>query len=106
MSCSSIWVCPGCLVSRAFGSQSRGFQNSLTNPSAESEIGVRLRLAGDFRPPEAKATVLAHSDPAAANTFAAPEQVKPAPLSVAVADNRVNRQAAETGRCVAADTLG
>ena len=62
---------------------------TLTNPSAESEIGARLRTAGALRPLEAKATVLAHSDPAAANTFTAPEQVKPAALNVAIADNRV-----------------
>ena len=58
---------------------------TLTNPSAEASITARLRLAGATRPAEAQATGLSHADPAAANTFTAPEEVAPRPLPVNVA---------------------
>jgi alpha-L-arabinofuranosidase len=58
---------------------------TLTNASADSEIVVRLRAPGAR---EARGTVLTHADPAAANTFATPEEVKPAALPVTLAGDR------------------
>ena len=60
---------------------------TLTNPSADAPITVRIRLAGAARPVEAHGTVLAHADPAAANTFTAPEEVAPKPLSASIAQD-------------------
>jgi alpha-N-arabinofuranosidase len=58
---------------------------TLTNASTDSDIAVRLRVPGAL---EAKGTVLTHSDPAAANTFTAPEEVKPASLPVTVSGDK------------------
>jgi alpha-N-arabinofuranosidase len=58
---------------------------TLTNPSAENPITARLRFTGSARAAEARGTVLTHADPAAANTFAEPETVRPAQLKVEVA---------------------
>lgn len=55
---------------------------TVTNPSAENTLKIRLRLSGRARPVEARGTVLAHSDMHAGNTFTHPEEVKPAPLAV------------------------
>jgi alpha-N-arabinofuranosidase len=62
---------------------------TLTNPSAESSIAARLRLAGSLRPLEAQGTVLTHADPAAANTFASPEQVIPGKLAAGIAGDGI-----------------
>lgn len=62
----------------------RNVHVTLTNPSVESATSVRLRLSGSLQVIEGRATVLHHEDPAAANTFTAPEQVVPAPLAVEV----------------------
>jgi len=54
---------------------------TLTNPSLNDALTVRLRGASAT---EARATVLTHADMNAANTFAAPDNVHPAPLAVRV----------------------
>lgn len=60
---------------------------TLTNPSLDTELALRVRLAKGARPTEARATVLTHQDIRATNTFTDPNEVKPAshPISV-VAD--------------------
>jgi alpha-L-arabinofuranosidase len=56
---------------------------TLTNPSVESPLAVRLQL-GNAQATEARATVLTHDDMRARNTFEKPDEVKLAPLSVNV----------------------
>jgi alpha-N-arabinofuranosidase len=56
---------------------------TLTNPSLESPLAVRLQL-GSAQATEARATVLTHDDMRARNTFEKPDEVKLAPLSVNV----------------------
>jgi alpha-N-arabinofuranosidase len=55
---------------------------TLTNPSTQSPLKTRLRLAGGARPKEARGMVITHDDMRASNTFAGPEEVKPVPLAV------------------------
>jgi len=57
---------------------------TLTNPSTESPLKTRIRLAGGARAKEARGAVIAHEDMKAMNTFADPEKVRPAPLAVNV----------------------
>lgn len=57
---------------------------SLTNPSTEDNVALRIRLAGPMRCSEGKGLVLTHADPAAANTFTAPNTVRPLPLPIEV----------------------
>ena len=58
---------------------------TLTNPSLDSSLSLRIRLAGGARASEARGTVLTHPDMRATNTFAEPEEVKPAAHPVRVA---------------------
>ncbi len=60
---------------------------TLTNPSAQDAVSVRLRLTGSFRPTEGNGIVLTHADPAATNTFSKPEEVKPVSLAVNISGN-------------------
>ncbi len=55
---------------------------TLTNPSLDSPVTARIRGAGVA---EAKGVVLTHADMRAANTFAKPDEVRPAALAVKVA---------------------
>jgi len=55
---------------------------TLTNPSLSDALAVRARLADRARASEVRATVLTHSDMRATNTFAQPDEVKPASLAV------------------------
>jgi len=57
---------------------------TLTNPSLDDAVAARVRLAGQARATEARATVLTHTDMRATNTFARPDEVKPAALAVRV----------------------
>jgi len=57
---------------------------TLTNPSLEAALAVRIRLAGGVRATEARGLVLTHQDMRATNTFANPEEVKPAAHPVKV----------------------
>ena len=57
---------------------------TLTNPSLELPLSVRIRLAGGARATDARGLVLTHSDMRATNTFASPDEVKPAAHPVKV----------------------
>jgi alpha-N-arabinofuranosidase len=48
---------------------------TLTNPSLDSPVVTRVRLAGGARPGEARGTVLTHPDMRARNTFERPNEV-------------------------------
>ncbi|HBY62678.1 MAG TPA: alpha-N-arabinofuranosidase [Solibacterales bacterium] len=61
---------------------------SLTNPG-DAALPVRLRFAGAMRPTEARAATLTHEARDAANTFAAPDEVKPAAVAAQVAGGAV-----------------
>jgi alpha-N-arabinofuranosidase len=58
---------------------------TLTNPSLESALPLRVRFANGARATEARASVLTHSDMRATNSFTDPEEVKPATHPVRVA---------------------
>jgi alpha-L-arabinofuranosidase len=51
---------------------------TLTNPSLESALPLRVRFANGARATEARASVLTHSDMRATNSFTDIEEVKPA----------------------------
>jgi alpha-N-arabinofuranosidase len=57
---------------------------TLTNPSLDSALSVRIRLAGGARAKEARASILTHQDMRATNTFADPDEIKPATHPVRV----------------------
>jgi len=57
---------------------------TLTNPSIDTTLGLRIRLAGGARASQAQGTILTHSDMRATNTFTTPEEVKPATHPVKV----------------------
>jgi len=58
---------------------------TLTNPSLDAALSVRIRLAGGARATEARGLVLTHQDMRATNSFADPNEVKPAAHPVRVA---------------------
>jgi alpha-N-arabinofuranosidase len=55
---------------------------TLTNPSLDAALPVRIKLAAGAHASEAKATVLTHQDMRATNTFRDLEEVKPVAHSV------------------------
>jgi alpha-N-arabinofuranosidase len=57
---------------------------TLTNPSLDADLSVRIRLAAGVRATEARGLVLTHRDMRATNTFADPDEVKPAAHPVRV----------------------
>jgi alpha-N-arabinofuranosidase len=57
---------------------------TLVNPSLDSPIAARVRLAGGGAPTEARGTVLTHADMRARNTFEKTDEVKPSALQVRV----------------------
>ena len=57
---------------------------TLTNPSLDAALSVRIRLTGGARATEARGLVLTHQDMRATNTFADPDEVKPAAHPVRV----------------------
>lgn len=61
---------------------------TLVNPSLEADAGALIRLEG-AQAVEARAQVLTHADPHAANTLDKGEAVKPAPLEAAVTGGQV-----------------
>ncbi len=61
---------------------------TLTNPSLDSPIALRLQLEGASAA-EARGTVLTHADRQAANSFAKPAEVSPGPLRAMVDGGRV-----------------
>ena len=54
---------------------------TLTNPSHDSPLTARIRLASGTAA-EARGSVLTHADMTARNTFERPEEVKLAPIPV------------------------
>jgi alpha-N-arabinofuranosidase len=60
---------------------------TMTNPSVEAALPVRIRLAGGARATEARGRVLTHEDMRATNTFAKPNEVKPVAHPVRVVSN-------------------
>ena len=62
---------------------------TLVNPSLDSSLVVRARLAGGARPTEARGTVLTHADMRARNTFEKADEVRPSPLPVKLADQGI-----------------
>jgi alpha-N-arabinofuranosidase len=61
---------------------------TLTNPSTDSSVKARVRTAGATIA-EARATVLTHTDPQAANTFDAPDAVRPTALKAELSGGSV-----------------
>jgi alpha-N-arabinofuranosidase len=61
---------------------------TMTNPSLEADLSLRVRLGGGARATEARARILTHPNMQATNTFADLEEVKPAvhPVNI-VADS-------------------
>jgi alpha-N-arabinofuranosidase len=57
---------------------------TLTNPSVDAGVTVRVRVAGSMRPSEGRGTVLTHPTMNAANTLDKPDEVKPAPISITI----------------------
>src|SRR6185312_6139301 len=57
---------------------------TLTNPSLDADVTVRIRLTTGAYATEAKATVLTHQDMRATNTFTNHDEVKPAAHPVKV----------------------
>jgi alpha-N-arabinofuranosidase len=67
-------------------SASASFRNgtlaaTLTNPSHDSPLTARIRVAGGSAA-EARGVVLTHAEMTGRNTFDHPDEVKPAPLPV------------------------
>jgi alpha-N-arabinofuranosidase len=62
---------------------------TLTNPSLDSPLSLRIRFAGGARATEAQASVLTHSDMRATNSFADPDEVKSAAHPVSVVADRL-----------------
>jgi alpha-N-arabinofuranosidase len=58
---------------------------TLTNPSLDAALSVRIRFAGGARATEARGLVLTHQDMRATNSFADPNEVKPDAHPVRVA---------------------
>jgi alpha-N-arabinofuranosidase len=77
---------------------------TLTNPSLDSDLPLRIRLAGGASATDVRGTVLTHSDMRATNTFAEPNQVKPAEHPVRLAGNAIQlnlpKQAVALVECV------
>jgi alpha-L-arabinofuranosidase len=57
---------------------------TLTNPSVDTPLATRVRVAGGGRATEARGTVLTHDDMRARNTFERPGEVRPSPLPVKI----------------------
>jgi alpha-N-arabinofuranosidase len=60
---------------------------TLTNPSLDAALSMRIRLAGGARATEARGRVLTHPDMRATNSFADPDEVKPAAHPVKVSSD-------------------
>jgi alpha-N-arabinofuranosidase len=60
---------------------------TITNPSLDASVPVRVRLANGANAREAKGVVLTHQDMRATNTFTKPDQVKPTPYPVKIEGN-------------------
>jgi alpha-L-arabinofuranosidase len=60
---------------------------TLTNPSLDAALSMRIRLAGGARATEVRGQVLTHPDMRAKNSFADPDEVKPAAHPVKVSSD-------------------
>jgi len=60
---------------------------TITNPSLDASVPVRVRLANGANAREAKGVVLTHQDMRETNTFTKPDQVKPTPYPVKIEGN-------------------
>jgi alpha-N-arabinofuranosidase len=77
---------------------------TLTNPSLTDTVASRIVLGGGTRASEVKATILTHADMRAQNTFAKPEEVKPA-THTATVDGAAIRLTVPKQSVVALDVL-
>jgi alpha-N-arabinofuranosidase len=66
---------PGVSVSASI--HDRRLAVTLTNPSLDANLNLRMRLGGRAHATEARGLVLTHQDMQATNTFADPDEVKP-----------------------------
>jgi alpha-N-arabinofuranosidase len=57
---------------------------TITNPSLDATIPIRVRLTNGPHAREARAVILTHQDMRATNTFTKPDEVKPAAHPVKV----------------------
>jgi alpha-N-arabinofuranosidase len=57
---------------------------TLTNPSVDSPVTARIRLAGGARASDGRGTALTHSDMRARNTFLNTDEVRPSSLAVKI----------------------
>jgi alpha-N-arabinofuranosidase len=62
---------------------------TLTTPSLEAALSLRVRFAGGARPTEVQSSVLTHADMRATNSFANPDEVKPATHPARVVADRI-----------------
>ena len=62
---------------------------TLTNPSLDAALSLRVRFAGGARPTEVRSSVLTHADMRATNSFANPDEVKPATHPARVVADRI-----------------
>jgi alpha-L-arabinofuranosidase len=65
----------------------RSITLTLTNRSTGASVNARIAAAGGAQILEARGSVLTSADPAAANTFAAPDQLRPSTLAVTLRGN-------------------
>jgi alpha-N-arabinofuranosidase len=63
---------------------------TLTNPSLQESVAIRIRPVGGARLREARATVLTHEDMRATNTFEKPDEVRLAALAAPVSGDTAN----------------
>jgi alpha-L-arabinofuranosidase len=77
---------PGLSVSASI--RDRRLALTLTNPSVDAALAVRIRLGG-VHVKEARGMVLTHQDMRATNTFADPEEVKPVAHPVRMAADAI-----------------
>ncbi len=73
---------PGLSISASI--RERRLTVTITNPSLDASMAVRIRLANGASAREARGVVLTHQDMRATNTFNAPDEVKPAAFPVKV----------------------
>jgi alpha-N-arabinofuranosidase len=76
-------------ISASASIRGRQLTVTLTNPSLEASMPVRIRLTGGARALEARGLVLTHQDMRATNTFAKPEEVKPMAHPVKVSGDAI-----------------
>jgi alpha-N-arabinofuranosidase len=76
-------------ISTSASIRDRQLTVTLTNPSLEASMPVRIRLTGGAHALEARGLVLTHADMRATNTFAKPEEVKPVAHPVKVAGEAI-----------------